>query len=111
VCFAIGESGERWKAPCLKNQTGFLCFLYSKMNARAMALFRFLAKPKGTLLSANNIEILIGLNKTKKPIENKGEKKMKKNYQAPAFSMTLVMQDVIMASATDNFGKYKSEWY
>jgi hypothetical protein len=36
---------------------------------------------------------------------------MKKNYQAPAFSMTLVLQDVIMASATDNFGKYKEEWY
>jgi hypothetical protein len=51
--------------------------------------------------------------KNKKPIENKGEKKMKKNYQAPLFSMTVVLQDVIMASATDNFGKYKwtSDWF
>jgi hypothetical protein len=81
------------------------------MNARAMALIRFLSKTEWHTLVGNNKETLIGLNKTKKPIENKGEKKMKKNYQETAFSMTLVMQDVIMASATDNFGKYKSEWY
>ena len=36
---------------------------------------------------------------------------MKKDYQTPLFSMTNVMQDVIMASATDNFGKYKETWY
>lgn len=32
---------------------------------------------------------------------------MKKNYQAPTFSMTSVMQDVIMISLYDNFFEYK----
>ena len=41
----------------------------------------------------------------------KEKKKMKKTYQAPAFSVAEVMQDVIMASAHDNFGVYKTTWY
>ena len=36
---------------------------------------------------------------------------MKKHYQAPTLCVIEVMQDVIMASGTDNFGQYKWGWY
>ena len=36
---------------------------------------------------------------------------MKKTYIQPTVCITLAMQEVIMASATENFGQYKTTWY
>ena len=36
---------------------------------------------------------------------------MKKTYQVPTLCVIEVMQDVIMASTTENFGQYKYSWY